>query len=198
MRALLTALVLAGSLASDGVEEGPPEIELTTLRTERGRWLGREVRFTLQVDSEPEGWNPWLTRFSAAHYRGLSAWGDEQLLWDERAHADPAPRLFVRRGTEADRSLRNLRRYDRLRVRAVVREVFLDEPWIELVEIERLTERIEEGTILHAVRAIELLEDGRLILAAGELDRAATPRRLPEHVARELTRLRELCRTESD
>lgn len=181
--------------AADAPPDEPAvaEVTLAELRARRGHWLGREVAFTLQVESEPETWRSWLTRFTPARYRALRAWGDEAFLWERAAFDDPAPHLFAARGSAAERALAGARRYDRFRVRAAVREVFLDEPWVELLEVERLPERIEEGTLVHALRALELLEQKSYVLAANELERAAAPSRLPARVVTELARLRALC-----
>ncbi len=182
---------LRGSTTAGAIE--PPEVALSAVRAARGQWLGREVRFTLQIESQVEHWNPWLTRFSEKLYRGFRAWSDEGFLWRHEDFDDVAPRLFVRRGTEAEGRLATAARYERFRVRARVCEVFLDEPWIEVLEAELLPERVGEGTILHAVRGLELLAEGRPQLAASELERAARVPLLPAHVARELSKLREAC-----
>ena len=179
----------------DAGEPTPPEpARLADLRTDRVRWLGREVEFVLQLEGRVDDWKPWITRFAPERYVGLRAWPDEVFLWKREAWLDPAPRLFARRGTTAAWRIGAAKRYARFRVRAVMREVFLDEPWIEILEAEPLREAISEGTILHAVRALEQIEAGSLRLAASELERASAPVRLPKRVRDELARLRELCR----
>lgn len=172
--------------------EGVPVVPLGELREERGRWLGRRVRLIVQFDERVEAWNPYVSRFGPRDWSCLRAWADEDFLWNLEAYEDPAPRLFVRRDEGPDRALRLARRHERYALEGIVREVFLDEPWIEVTAARRLPTWVGEGTLLHAARALELTEEGRYSLAAGELERALAGR-LPEHVKAELLRLKALC-----
>lgn len=192
-RGLAALFALSLLLAAGGPTPGPPEavpVTLEELRAHPARWLGREVEFVLQLRGEQEAWDPARTRFSPHTWRGFSAWSDAQLPWDREAWDDPARRLFVRRGAPISVTFDRVRPHDRLRVRAVVREVLLGEPWIEVVEARRLELSIAEGAILHATRALRFQAEGKHDLALEQLERAlASP--LPEHARAELESWRE-------
>jgi hypothetical protein len=192
---LSAALAMPVGLAAvqDPVPEVPPVAEATTLealRAHPARWLGREVELVLQLRAENAPCDPLRTRFSPSSWRGFSAWSDAQLPWERAAWDDPARRLFVRRGGALAAYFDRVRPHDRLRVRAVVREVLLGEPWIEVLTATRLESAIGEGAILHATRARRFQEEGKHDLALEQLERAlASP--LPDHARAELLAWRE-------
>ena len=190
---LLPALLLLG--ASDPpapVETTIPIVELGDLRGNRSHWLGEEVRFIFQFNAELKTWEPWITQFGVEDFRALSVWEDAALLWNEADYSNLTPRIFVRRGTEVSKALSKIRRYDRFEVRAKVQTIFLDEPWIELLEVKPLKERVSQGTVLHAERAMKLIQEEHFELALGELDRARLGR-LPTHIDVELRELTSSC-----
>ncbi|MEO0660514.1 MAG: hypothetical protein AAFZ87_03150 [Planctomycetota bacterium] len=152
--------------------------------------LGDPVRVRVQFRSEAEAWDPLLTRFDPAQYRAFEVWADEQWLWIEEEYTAPAARLFVRRGSSAEAVLWNARPHDRFALRLVVREFQGGSPWIEVTEAAWTAEQTPEGTVLHAIRALDLIERGAWALAVSELERALEPR-LPGHVRRELEQILE-------
>ncbi len=166
----------------------PVLVALRDVRRAPDARLGEELRMVVQLRGALASWNPWLTRFGELDYAGYAAWGDEQLTWEVREHFDVCERLFARRDSLAERLLRDARPYERFEVVAIVREIFLDEPWLEIVAARRLERQVTEGTVLHASRALALLELGRYSLAASELDRARTTA-LPDHATAELDRI---------
>ncbi len=160
--------------------EAASVVPLDTLRAKPGRYLGREVRFVLQFHTLLEDWNPYLSRFEPARWLALEAWPDEDFTWDETVFAAPARHLFVRRGGGFEPLVRRARTYQRFEVRARVREVFLGEPWLELLELVPLDGEVGEGTILHVTRARELLFEGQFDLALEQYERARSAP-LPPH-----------------
>ena len=190
----LLPLLLCLAAADTPLQESKaaPDVELSELRENRSLWLGEEVRFVFQLGGELKTWEPWVTPFGAEDYRAFSAWGDSALLWEAADYADLTSRLFVRRGSLVSKLMSKVRRYDRFEVRAVVRTIFLDEPWIELLEVRRLNERVSQGTVLHAERALKLIENEHFELALGELERARQGR-LPAHIGQKLVELHEQC-----
>ena len=189
---LFGLLCLGASTASDAEPGEVPHVELNELRENRSQWLGKEVRFSFQVKSELRTWQAWVTPFGVGDYRGFAVWGDAALLWQAADFDDLMTRIFVRRGSAASKAMLKVRQYERFEVRAVVRTIFLDEPWIELTEVKRLQERVSQGTVLHAERALELIEGAHFELALSELDRARQGR-LPAHIAQELGELNTMC-----
>jgi hypothetical protein len=79
-----------------------------------------------------------------------------------------------------------------LEVVAFVREVFLDQPWIEIVEVSPQTLQVGEGTVLHVTRALQLFQDGQFELARTQLERAkGAP--MPAHALAEIDRWIDAC-----
>lgn len=190
-QALSARPVDAGSPASTDELSFEP-VSLVELRAHPARWLGRRVRFTLQLARTVERWNPCLSRFGPGEWLALEGWADERFTWQPEVFEDPATRLFVRRGGRLAQVALQTARYSRLVVSGVVREVHLDQPWIEVEGLSALIEEVGEGTILHVGRALELAEDGQYELALTQLERAkAAP--LPDHARAEIERLAEEC-----
>ena len=168
-------------------------VELGVLRADPLARLGRRVAFVLQLDHVQERFDPWLSRFGPADWLAVSAWPDEAFVWEPEVFADPAPRLFVRRGTRAAAWLRPGERYRRFEAIGIVREVFLGEPWIELEGVRPLPDKVVEGAILHVGRAQAFLAEGSFALAEEQLLRALDAP-LPTHAASEIERLRAVVR----
>lgn len=155
-------------------------VPLGDLRREPAFHLGEEVRFVLQFQELQEDWEPYLSRFEPVRWLALAGWADEDFTWDEAAFGAPARHLFVRRGGGFEPLVRRARTYQRFQVRARVREVFLGEPWLELLELVPLEGEVGEGTILHVTRARELLRTGQFDLALEQYERARSAP-LPPH-----------------
>lgn len=181
-------LVRAGDADTLQVQQPMPlPVRLSELRAAPVLFQGKRVRFVLQYRGLLEEWNPLLSRFGPADHHAIEAWSDDRFTWERRVFEDPCRRLFVRRGTPAARVLSNAASYQRLDVLGVVREVFLDEPWIEIESVVPLDDLVGEGTILHVGRADALLREGRVELAIDQLERAKSAP-LPAHARRELDR----------
>src|SRR5262245_7347143 len=158
----------------------PLDLPLGELLADPGRHLGDEVRFTLQFRGLVDDWNPYLSRFGPTRWLALEVWPDEQFTWNRATFDTPVRRLFVRRGGGFEPLARRARTYQRFEARARVREVFLGEPWLELLELVPIEGEVGEGTILHVTRARELLFKGQFSLALEQYERArAAP--LPPH-----------------
>jgi len=173
------------------------ESSLVDLRHTPAAWLGKPVRFIVQFRGVEDTWNPFHTRFGTADWQGFTGWADERFTWDPEVYEAPSPRLFVRRGSAAPDTLAAATAHGRFEVEAVVREVFLDEPWIEVFALTPLGEHVPPGTILHVNRGRTFLSEGHLGMAREQFDRAlAAP--LPAHARVEIERLRGLCDVPSD
>jgi len=167
-----------------------PMNSVATLMDGPERWLGEPVHLVAQFASEVEAWDPLLTRFHPSAFRCVRVWGDEQWLWIEDEYEAPAAQFFVRRGSQIEAKLTAARRHDRLALEVVVREVMGGHAWIEITDATWTAQQTPEGTVLHAIRALDMIEREGWALAISELDRALEPN-LPSHVRRELETLRE-------
>jgi hypothetical protein len=171
----------------------PADVALGELRDHPLDHLGRRVRFLIQVESHPASWNPYVTRFGSGDYAALSAWADEQRLWQSGDWHDPMPLLFFRRGGAAERALGEAPQFARFVAVATVRQVFLGRPWIEIESADRLEQELTEGTVLHASRGLSLMQAEEWGLAAEDFERALAAD-LPAWVRGELEALRDSCR----
>jgi len=195
MIALLLMLAALGTQRGDASHPAQPEIEVTLgeLRTHPGLHLGQDVRFTLQFRARVEDWNPYLSRFEPGRWLALEGWPDEGFTWDRAVFESPVGKLFVRRGGGFEPLVRRARAHQRFEVHGRVREVFLGEPWIEVVELVPLEGEIGDGTILHVSRARAAASEGQFELALDQYERArAAP--LPPHALKAL--LEEIRATE--
>lgn len=195
---LVLAVVLAGMAVSKGhrSEAGGPisgaRVALSEVAQRPLEYLGGELRFTLAVESQPQTWNPLLTRFGSEDYRAVVAWGDEQPLWERAPYEAPAAMLFARRGSACESVLAGATRYARLDATGIVRQVQGGKPWIELTELRPLPEQFTAGSLIHAARGVELMAAEHWNLAASSFERALASR-LPEQARVELERLRTQC-----
>jgi hypothetical protein len=193
MLAVLVAAELARSFAGGPQERAPaPLAAVEDLASDPLAHLGRELRLLVQAQDELARWNPYVTRFGAGDYRAFRAWSDSQCLWRKTDWEAPAATLFARRGSPAERALASAHRYQRLEVTVRVAQVFLGRAWLEVVSASPLRGAIGEGSILHASRAVGLMNEGRWQLALDNLDRASLGD-MPEPAREELRRLRERC-----
>lgn len=177
---------------ADPAAPAPAPVALGEVRAHPSRHLGERVRFVLQLQTCAQDWSPCLSRFGPEEWIAAQGWPDEAFVWEERVFADPAARLFARRGTPLARRLLATRPYERVALVGVVREVFGDEPWVELESLEPLFEEVGEGTVVAVGRALELLDAGQLELARSQLERAQSAP-LPAHARAEIERLLDEC-----
>jgi hypothetical protein len=185
------------SSASSGLTQNAPKdapeapyLSLAEVSKDAQLHLGRTLRVRFQVESEPTSWNPYLTRFGSADWRGLKVWADEQFLWEREAWENPVANVFARRGSVADEVLAGAPRLARYEALAHVRQVFLGRPWIELEQVQRIKGAIGEGSVLHATRALEHVEKEQWRNALDNYDRALVGE-MPDVARAELRRLRE-------
>lgn len=182
---MIAWLLMLGALAAQRGEGGPStpvarELTLGELRARPGLHLGQDVRFTLQFKGLVEDWNPYLSRFEPERWLMLEAWADEAFTWNRSVFETPVTRFFVRRGGGFEPLVRRARTYQRYELSGRVREVFLGEPWIEVVALVPLEGEVGEGTILHVTRARDAAAEGQFELALDQYARArAAP--LPPH-----------------
>jgi hypothetical protein len=148
----------------------------------------------MQFESELADWNAYMTRFGRGQFDALRGWTDEQLPWIETDFRSPETVIFVRKGSTAQHVLADAKPYARFEFTVQVREVFLDTPWAEIIEARPMRESIDEATVIHASRAVELMNQSAWRLAKLELD-VALEAPLPDAALLELKRLRDICET---
>jgi hypothetical protein len=172
-------------------------VEAEELWSHPGRYAGKRVRVILGVHSEVESWNPFVTRFGPGQFRCLRGWSDQQQPWLETDFEHPRLRVFARRGSAAEWALDGAERYQRFELSCVVRAVFGDVPWLEVVGAKPLLRRLGDGTLLHASRGLDLMQKELWEAARLELQRA-TAGALPEPAREHLEALIERCVEQRD
>ena len=170
----------------------PIELELSTLLDEPLAYLGQRVSFVVQFDAQVEKWNPLMSRFSHSQWGSFSAWSDDKFTWLQGAYEQPYARLYFPKSGLAERLVEHARRFERFQVTATVRELLLDEPYIEVEHLKPLFELIDEGTINHVSRGITFAKHGKLRLAKQQFERARTAP-VPARARTEIERLIALC-----
>ncbi len=195
----ITALLFAAPAETVGVIEASapvrpalPTFSIGALLNKPEMRLGETHRVVAQLHGEVTEWNPFLTRFHADDYSLVTFWADEQWLWIKEEFEAPAAEFFVRRRTKLAETLATAKRHDRFELDIVVREVHGGRTWMEVVGIHRTEQQTPEGSILHAIRALDMVDREGWALAVSELERALRPN-LPGHVRRELQTLLEVC-----
>lgn len=169
-----------------------PGYSLSALMEAPDEHFGEAVAAVVQFHELVDDWTPYLSRFTPEAYVCASVWADEQWLWLADEYEAPMARVFARKGTFAEAILSSAKAHDRYEFDLVVRELHAGAAWIEVVGARWTREQTPEGTVLHAIRAMDMIEREGFALAVSELDRALRPL-LPSHVRRELETVREDC-----
>ena len=170
---LLLSLVLGGpELSNVAWEPVPPRVSLLDVVDEPEVWLGERITFVGQVRGSLDTWEGFVTPFQSSRHHGLTLWPDESLLWQREAYDAPGLPVFVpRQGRWAARS-QALRPHERVLMTGRVRSCLGGRPWIEIERVIRTREHVPEGSVLHAIRAAELVRKGAVDLARAEALRA--------------------------
>ena len=147
----------------------------------------------VQFHSLVEEWEPYRTPFSRRTHLAVRAWSEAQLPWNTEDFHAPAVLLYVPRDTPAARLFLAAHTHDRIVLIGQLRAWLLDRPWFEVRSARRCRVGIGKGSVLHAIKGLELMEQGVLGHAQDQLRRAlAAP--LPHHASRALEELLILCR----
>lgn len=171
----------------------PPELRTwEELRAGATHLLGRRVRFVVQFQRHLEQWTTYCSRFGPGEFGAFQSWSDEQMPWRVADYETPRVRLFYRKGTPVEEVLGGGETYARFEIEGTLRELFLGEPWIEVEAARALPERLTEGSVIHASRALALLDEGQWTFACTELDMALQAR-LPSAARAELEHLKQVA-----
>ena len=197
---VLAPLDLDAAGADQPVSAGGDEVlvgSVLDLRRRPELRLGVPQRVVAQVCREVDDWSSFLTRFDPAAFQAFEFWADEQLLWIKEEFDAPQARLFARRGSRTATVLAAASAHDRLELQVVVREMHAGRAWIEVTEAQWSDQQTPQGTVLHAIRALDLMQRDGWTLAISQLERALAPD-LPLHVRAALERLRAECVAETE
>lgn len=170
--------------AQGGGDEIPPEVISTSLQAIRQApesYKGVYVDMTLQFASVGRLQNPFFTRFVASDYANFYVWADESEIWRRPSYDDVFGRCFIAKDNDHLNETFALQMYDRLRVRAVVRNVFQGQPWIEVLSYRLLPTKLDTATLAHLYRGEQLMARREWSRAVAELSLAPLGK-VPGHV----------------
>lgn len=181
LSALALALgLVAGSASAQGskveMSSTPKPVKLQDVRANPAAYKNVFISFQAQFHSIGSVHNPFFTRFTRTEYTNFWAWGDEQKVWKLDEFSNPLSILFVKK-LDNDALLAELfrfKRFDRLQVTGVVRNVFKNAPWIEVISIEKLGGKVTTPTLTHMHRAYAYMAKRRWTQAGTELNLAMT------------------------
>lgn len=168
------ALALAMPVASDSgcCSAEPVPTTLTALRKNPEAFRNVWVTFPVQFASMGKVSNPFFTRFVPSEYANFHAWGGEQAIWRKPEYDNAFGLLFLSKGSQHLDRLFQLKLYDRVRCKAIVRDAFQGQPWVEVVELERLPHKVNTATLSHIYRGEQHMAKGKWNRAISELSLA--------------------------
>jgi hypothetical protein len=135
-------------------------------------WRDLPVSFTIQFRQPLKNAAAFFTRFEPDQWLNFAAWPDEAPLWEKKAYDTDFQHLFIRRTSPDFKAIGTAATYDRFVVSGVVREVLKGKPWIEVVSVRKLQEKITEGSLVHLVKGLMLRDHRRYDSAAREFEAA--------------------------
>ncbi len=154
---------------------------LTEIRQAPESFKGVHVELVLQFASIGRIQNPFFTRFIASDFTNFHAWADEQPIWQRENYDDVFGLLFISKDNAELQDVFQLRTYDRLQVRAVVRNTFQGQPWIEVMSLASLDGKVDSATLSHMYRGEEHMKRRQWSRAISELSLAPLGE-APNHV----------------
>lgn len=135
-------------------------------------WRDLPVSFVIQFRQPVKNGASFFTRFEPDQWLNFSGWADEAALWEKKAFDSDFQHMFIRRTSGDYKIIAAAAIYDRFAVSGVVREVLKGKPWIEIVSVRKLQEKITEGCLVHLVKGLTLRDHRRYDAAAREFEAA--------------------------
>ncbi len=160
----------------------PKETTLSAIRDNPEAFKNVWVTFEIQFGGLSTVYNPFFTRFVPTDYVGLSAWGTEQEIWKLEEFRKDFHFLFVDKRSSAAIPLYKLKKFQRARVVALVRNTFQGTAWIEITELTPLPKSLDEATLFHMVRGETLMKEGKWKAARAQLMKASASPNAPGKV----------------
>lgn len=167
---LLSFVLGAALLPAQEREFGKPvATTLTEMRAEPEAYRNVKVVFTIQFASLGKLSNPFFTRFTPTDFVNFYGWADEQEIWQQPAYNDLFGMLFYNKLNPRLQQIYELRTYDRLQITGIVRSVFQDAPWIEVLDFKQVTGKLDTAVLTHLYRGEQLMEQRQWQRAIAEL-----------------------------
>ncbi len=165
VRAVLAAAALAALAPAARPEGGwwdsePRHVPLEKLQADPVGWKDVPVILTLQFGQKYRSFNPFYTRFTPDQYLNFSAWSDGAELWDREQYRKVHPFFFVERNDGFARRLGETATRARFTCRAIVRDVFRGEPWIQVSEVRDEADAVGPEVVRAVLRGHQAFDKG--------------------------------------
>ncbi|MCA9320147.1 MAG: hypothetical protein KDB53_05405, partial [Planctomycetes bacterium] len=167
-------------------------VPLETILANPVAFRGMDVAFVVQFHQLGSIENPYYTPFEKESYINFSVWSDGAALWDKGAYEKDFPYLFIDRMESESKTMLQARMYDRFIITGRVESIFRGKPWIEVVGLKALEEKLDEPSLIRMVKAYRLKKLRRYDAAASEFS-SANSTTLPPHIAAIIDREQGLC-----
>lgn len=172
LRAALMAVAFSAPLAAQ-FEAPIVDTTLESLRRDPTNFKNVRVRFQIQFCSVGKIYNPFFTGFVPSDYANFIGWSVEQPIWRKDDYNDMFGLMFVsKRNNRGLQKLYGLELYDRVELVGSVRNVFQNEPWIEIESFRNLKDRVNTVSLSHLYRGEALMERREWRRAITELSMA--------------------------
>ena len=168
--ALALAMPAAPGEGNHGAKVVPTT--LTALRKNPEAFRNVWVTFPAQFASMGKVSNPFFTRFVPSEYANFHAWGGEQAIWRKQEYDNAFGLLFLSKASRQLDKLFELKLYDRVQCKAIVRDAFQGRPWVEIVDLDRLPHKVNTATLSHIYRGEQHMAKGKWNRAISELSLA--------------------------
>ncbi|MCU0722766.1 MAG: tetratricopeptide repeat protein, partial [Planctomycetes bacterium] len=149
-------------------------ISLKEMQRVPSAFMNVYARMTVRFNRVESGsiFVPEFTLFDPEDYLNFSVWDVSADLWLENEMKRDCPFLFVDKDTEAAQHLLRLGRFDIIEVYGVVKSLFENKPWFEVLRIELKEKSDLTSTLFAHIRLVEdMFEKGVYDLAIAEIDR---------------------------
>ena len=194
MLAILTLLTPTAAAANGWWDDLYEEktITLEQILANPQAYKGMDVSFVIQFHQLGQIDNPYYTRFDKEQFVNFSVWSDSAALWNKKAYSDDFPYLFIDRITKESQTILSASSYDRFLVTGRVASLFRGKPWIEVVGLKALDQKLTEPTLIKMVKGFKLKKAKRFDAAATEFSRA-TNVKLPAGIQTVLNKEAGIC-----
>jgi hypothetical protein len=195
MRTSLLVPLFLGAVALPAQESDFGTCVPTTLsevRAEPEAFRGVRLQFTIQFGSLGRISNPFFTKFTPTDFVNFYAWADEQQIWQQATYKDLFGMLFYSKLGEKLEQLYEVRLYERLLVTGIVRNTFQNQPWIEVLDFERVPGQVDAAVLSHLYRGEKMMAERKWQRAIGELS-MVSGEGVPQHALRAMHKNLGVC-----
>ncbi len=147
---------------------------LSALRQTPDAFRGVTVAFDVHFASMGSVENPFFTRFTPTDFANFYVWADEQPIWQREAYNQVFGHMFLSKSSDQIDKLYELNLYEHVRLTAVVRNTFMDMPWIEVLSFAGTGNALATPTLAHMYRGEQFMAKRQWQRAISELSLAPT------------------------